>query len=142
MVGCHPRSTELTAIDNDRATIQNEHDLQFKLLRAVESAVAQQLNEKDLATLVEQLSEYTNVHFLSEQLLMRMYDYPAYQEHQQRHDELVTQIMALKQKLNSGNEEETTKLIASLRDWLTGHIERDDAIFTRYLERHLHQHSR
>ena len=133
----NPRGSDLTAIDNDKTTVQNEHEIQLKLLQAIENGVTQQVTEKDLAALVEQLLEYTNVHFLSEQLLMRMYNYPAYQEHQQHHDELVTQIRALQQRLNSGNGEETAALVISLRDWLTGHIEQHDAAFTRYLERHL-----
>ncbi|MDJ0955365.1 MAG: hemerythrin family protein [Arenicellales bacterium] len=141
MDGGYPRGSELTAIDDDKATINNEHELQLKLLRAIESGVAQQATKKDLAALVEQLSEYTNVHFLSEQLLMRMYEYPAYQEHKQHHDELVTQIKALQQRLGSGNGDETASLVATLRDWLTGHIERDDAAFTRYLEQHIQSNS-
>ena len=127
----------MTAVDDDKSTVKNEHELQFKLLRAIESGLAQQAAKKDLVVLVEQLSEYTKVHFLSEQLLMRMYGYPAYQEHQQHHDELITQITALGKKFSSGNGDETSTLVASLRDWLTGHIEQDDATFARYLEQHL-----
>lgn len=118
----------------DNATIRNEHDVQIRLLEAIEKGAAEQRPGHELSELVDQLVEYTNVHFLSEQLLMRMYAYPAYAEHEDHHNELLDRIKDMQGTLMGGDEERLPQMARSLQEWITGHIERDDALFSRYLE--------
>ena len=126
-----------TGIKSDNTTIHNEHAVQIKLLRAVEEGVAGDLGSGELAELVTQLFEYTKVHFLSEQLLMRMHGYPDYQEHQQHHDELLARIGDLYALLHGQDRQDAATLATSLREWVLGHIGHDDSAFSRYLEQEL-----
>lgn len=126
--------TVTSAMTAARATMRGEHDVQLRLLEAIEKAAAQRRPDHELAELVEQLVEYTNVHFLSEQLLMRMYAYPGYAEHEDHHDELLDRIKELEAQLADGDEEQLQLTARSLQEWVSGHIGRDDALFARYLE--------
>lgn len=116
------------------AAMRREHDVQLRLLEAIEKAAARRRPDHELAELVDQLVEYTNVHFLSEQLLMRMYAYPAYAEHEDHHNVLLDRIKELEGQLAEGDEEQLQLTARSLHEWIDGHIGRDDAMFARYLE--------
>ncbi len=123
-----------SVMSTDNSAMRNEHDVQIRLLEAIEKGAAAQRPGHELSDLVDQLVEYTNVHFLSEQLLMRMYAYPAYAEHEDHHNELLDRIKDLQGTLADGDEEQLQQMARSLQEWVTGHIKRDDALFSRYLE--------
>ena len=126
--------TVASAMTAASAALRREHDVQLRLLEAIEKAAAHRRPDHELAELVDQLVDYTNVHFLSEQLLMRMYAYPAYAEHEDHHNELLDGIRELEARLAAGDEEQLQRAARNLQEWVNGHIGRDDAMFARYLE--------
>jgi hemerythrin len=76
----------------DARGISREHQVQIRLMQALAQAVAQ---GDDIAPLLAELSEYSRAHFLSEELLMRLYDYPDYDTHVHDHERMVEWIEAL-----------------------------------------------
>ena len=56
--------------------IDGEHRVQLGLLSAVRNAVAEGRGETEVNEILEQLVDYTKVHFMSEELLMRLHAYP------------------------------------------------------------------
>lgn len=77
---------EIHSIVADVSGIHREHQVQIRLMQALAAAVARGEN---IAPTLSQLSEYSRVHFLSEELLMQLYDYPDYATHVQDHERLV-----------------------------------------------------
>ena len=73
----------------DVHVLDAEHEVQIELLRAFGDAVSRQRPTEEIDDILKQLMDYTSVHFLSEQLLMRMYAYPDYEQHEQRHAQFV-----------------------------------------------------
>ena len=114
--------------------MQGEHEVQMKLLSAFGDAVNRRQPTEELEQILKQLMNYSSVHFLSEELLMRMYAYPDYMQHEQRHIQLLEWIGALRESLADGDREATLTTVRKLRDVVLGHIEQDDAAFVRYLQ--------
>ncbi len=114
--------------------MQAEHDVQIKLLSAFGDAVRRQRSTEQREEIFKQLMDYTSVHFLSEQLLMRMYAYPDYEQHEQRHTQLMERIGTLQESLADGDREQTLTTVQHLRDAILGHIEQDDAALAHYLQ--------
>jgi hemerythrin-like metal-binding protein len=70
----------------DSKGINREHMVQARLMQALSLAVEKGEGVGD--TLV-QLSDYSRTHFLSEEVLMRLYSYKSYEAHKQDHERMV-----------------------------------------------------
>ncbi len=119
---------------HDTHVMQVEHDVQIKLLSAFGDAVKQRQSAHELEVVYKQLMDYTSVHFLSEQLLMRMYAYPDYELHEQRHTQLMERLDTLQASLANDDRERTLETVQYLRERILGHIETDDAALAQYLQ--------
>ena len=69
-----------------------EHQGQIDLLLAVEAELRGAADKAQLATLLDRLIEFTNIHFMSEQLVMRQQAYPGLPAHEAEHDQLINQM--------------------------------------------------
>jgi hemerythrin len=83
---------EVHSIENDASGINREHQVQIRLMRALSGAVA---NGESIDEMLAHLSDYSRAHFLSEELLMRLYDYPDYDTHVHDHERMIEWIDAL-----------------------------------------------
>ena len=65
----------------DAGVVDGEHEVLLGLLKSLEK-IAKTGKKKDRAgDLLDQLATYAEVHFMSENLLMRLYEYPDYDDH-------------------------------------------------------------
>lgn len=119
----------------DAATIRGEHEVQVQLLDAVQALALRGVGGEALREVFTRLEDYTRVHFLSEELLMRLYAYPAYPAHRQRHGQLLEQMAELGRSIEGGEGEHILDLAGTLRGWVVGHIAAEDAAFERYLQK-------
>jgi hemerythrin-like metal-binding protein len=113
-----------------------EHQLQIGLIQAVEDAIRGGQDRETASKLLGQLYEYTNAHFLAENLLMRLHAYPDYQAHADEHDRLVISLEALRKTFDSGENDLTLSSIDTLRSWLAGHIQGLDRRLSDYVSEH------
>ena len=90
-----PAATRSAA--ESQQTLDNEHLVQLGLADAVVQAVERGEPAAEVAQLVAQFVDYTELHFMSEQLLMRLHAYPDYAEHVADHETIVEQLQALRE---------------------------------------------
>ena len=77
-------------------SLDREHNVQLELLAAYRIIIEDPASCAKRSELLEQLHDYTKAHFASEELLMRLYSYPRYQEHVADHQLALIQIEALR----------------------------------------------
>lgn len=116
--------------------LDGEHSVQMGLLTALRQAVVANQDTSSANTILEQLSAYTNAHFMAEQLLMRLHAYPHYEDHQQEHDRLVEQMQVLQRAQTAGEVELTLEATDALGEWLLRHTQGSDRKLGRYLLEH------
>lgn len=112
-----------------RADIDAEHALQYKLLAEAE----QLLVAGDTARakeVVQQLLDYSEVHFGSEQVIMRLHSYPEYHAHVREHGDLLAALRNMLENLESGPASAST-----LRRWLSAHVHHADQAFAEFMQR-------
>lgn len=89
---------------------------------------------------IQDVLNYTIIHFSSEEVLLRMFDYPEYDKHKITHDKFVAFVIQ-KQKqseeffLNNRKSEmnlELEELYKFLKKWLLGHILKTDKEYTQF----------
>mgnify|MGYP003422744486 FL=1 len=70
---------------SDSQTVDHEHQVQLHLMQALTAAIDQ---GGDVEEMLAQLADYSRAHFLSEELLMRLYAYPEYDDHVLDHEKM------------------------------------------------------
>ena len=72
--------------------LDGEHQMQLELLTAFRRAIENGQRHAAIDEILDRLVDYTKVHFSSEQLLMRLYQYPRYQEHVDDHESAIERL--------------------------------------------------
>ena len=78
-----------------------EHQGQIELLLAVEAELRGTADKARLAMMLDQLIEFTNIHFMSEQVLMRT-GLSGLRAHEAEHDHLMDQMRDFQKRTESG----------------------------------------
>ena len=115
-------------------TMDAEHEVQIRMVDALAEAIATGRGEEAVTAVVDQLVEYTSAHFMSEQLLMRLYAYPQYELHQQEHDKLLEHAREIQARGAGNDAGGTLDLAREFRLWLLGHMDSKDRAFANFLE--------
>jgi hemerythrin len=114
-------------------TIDAEHDLQMQLLDSLSQALAKGGDFSPTRHILEQFIEFSDMHFLSEQLIMRLNGYSGYEAHLEEHTRLMKKIREIRETIVRGEKVSSLQLILELRDWLLNHIATEDAAFGEFL---------
>ncbi len=115
------------------ASMDREHAGQLSLLNDLKAAVRGGAPESLVYTLLNDLVEHTNLHFLSEQLAMKLHAYAAYESHLLEHERLLAEVQNLKLSLEAGTTTDKHSLIEAVRSWLVVHIQTADKTLAEYL---------
>jgi len=110
-----------------------EHQGQMLLLLALEKELCGAADEARLAVLLDRVIEFSNIHFMSEQVLMREHAYPGLPAHEAEHDQLMDQMRDFQKRIETGERTIVAADLSSLRDWVLRHIRTKDTAFAHYL---------
>ena len=116
--------------------IDDQHKQLFDTLVKLIEASGHGFGKEEIYTTLDFLSEYTIMHFKTEEELQIEYGYPDYPLHKQSHDEFKTtvnnQIHTLQKK---GPEKELIDIVVqTIGDWLVTHIKGNDIAMAAYLK--------
>ena len=111
------------AATNDLRLVDAEHQVQMRLLMALQAAVRESKPEAESTEIRYQLTDYCRAHFLSEELLMRLYAYPDYDDHVNEHERMLDALDELTE----------APVIEALAALLLRHIGDRDAKLHNYL---------
>jgi len=117
------------------SSIDSEHDLQMQLLDSLSQALEKGGDFAAAKHVLEQFIEFSDMHFLSEQLVMRLHNYPAYEIHLEEHTRLMKKVREIKEVVFQGQRAPGLQLIQELREWLIDHIASEDVAFGEFLQR-------
>jgi hemerythrin len=82
---------------------------------------------------LRELVHYTAVHFAVEESLMRIFDYPVYDEHKKHHEELTHQLVEFRKGLKQADFSLSADAVNFLSGWLMKHILMDDKKYGPFL---------
>jgi hemerythrin len=119
-------------------TIDAEHDLQMQLLDSLTKALEKHEDFSPVRYILEQFIEFSDMHFLSEQLVMRLHSYPGYEPHLEEHTRLMKKVREIRDHVFRGEANPSIQLIQELRDWLVNHIATEDMAFGEFLKKQGH----
>lgn len=113
--------------------IDAQHKVLIHILNGIYQAIVTQAPRQATAGLLEELVQYTHVHFAVEESLFRITDYPAYEGHKAIHDHLKQQVEDIRAKFQRGEIVADLALMDFLKQWLEQHIKGEDKTYVPHL---------
>jgi len=117
----------------ENTTIDNQHKKLIKLINDLHEGMRNRQGKTVLGKILDELIEYTVVHFRDEEQIMEKNQYPDLVPHKSRHNDLIEQVEALKKKHDSGAIMLSLSTMDFLKSWLTDHILGVDKKYVPYI---------
>jgi hemerythrin len=115
-----PRLPTRTPPASGSDAIDAEHGIQLGLIEAALGALT--AGSDSAGELVEQLHLYTQAHFMSEQLLMRLHARANYHGHLDEHEALMQDLDSVRMHLANGDHASAAAELQAHEERLLGHI--------------------
>ena len=112
--------------------IDEQHKELVRLLNALNVAIHKHRGSAACRKILDSLADYTKIHFTVEESLMRVSGFPGFEAHRRDHEDLISQVATLQEKLDAGQAKITFELLHFLKQWLLHHIVGDDKRFGGY----------
>lgn len=116
-----------------------ELDMQHRrlvgLINELSDAMMMRKGQRTLPHILDELSEYVNLHFASEEKVMEEFKYPGTEEHVQEHQEFIKKVLEFKEVYSQDHELDTKELLDFLCDWLKNHIVVCDKAIAKHIQR-------
>jgi len=110
--------------------LDGEHGVQVQLVEALQAALTAGADRGHAEEILDRLLVFTDMHFGSEELLMRLHSYPRYGLHVDEHRRLLESLREIHARIQQGHQ--PADLVDDLRRWLVGHIAGMDRDFAAH----------
>ena len=113
--------------------IDEQHKILVNILNELHQAILSKSCSESLNDILNRLLDYTKTHFVVEESILRIMNYPGYKEHKKQHDHMIDEMKALQNKVLIGKKSIGFELIHFLKRWLLNHIQVSDRVHAEYL---------
>ena len=113
-----------------------QHQKLFSLINELHDAMKLGQGRKVLANIVSELEKYVQSHFSAEEALMQKAHYAKLGEHRAQHMHFTAQVAQFRKDLGTEDGGDVIAVLAFLKDWLTGHIQQADKMYSSHLNSH------
>jgi hemerythrin len=115
------------------ADTDREHEVQLGLLDALCTAAQDQRDPSSVAEILEQLLAYSEAHFMSEELLMRLKSYDEYEEHVADHEHMLEALRNLAEHHAAGDSTLVSGKAQEALGFIGNHIATRDRRFAAFV---------
>ncbi|MCU7920972.1 MAG: bacteriohemerythrin [Candidatus Thiodiazotropha sp. (ex Epidulcina cf. delphinae)] len=112
--------------------IDEQHKMLVELVNKMHEAIHQRHGSDVVKSILGDLADYTRIHFAVEESLMRILNYPGYDDHKEIHEELLQSVVDLQEKVATGKTAIGFELMHFLKTWLTKHIMEEDMQYSGF----------
>ncbi|MDH4216656.1 MAG: bacteriohemerythrin [Gallionella sp.] len=114
---------------------EHHHSL-FKLIDRLSEAIMEKKENELIGETLNMLIDYTKMHFVAEEHLMRQANYPGHPQHKEAHDKLVAQVQDYQRRFQGCDSSVTAEIAQFLMtDWLVKHILGMDELYAPYFKK-------
>jgi hemerythrin-like metal-binding protein len=106
--------------------IDSDHKKLVELLNRLHDAMQAGQARDVCGRILDELIQYTRVHFATEERLMAQHGYAQAATHKAQHASLVQEVVQFKSRFDAGSIALSVSLFKFLKDWLSNHILQSD----------------
>lgn len=110
-----------------------QHQRLIELINEIYQGIMLEKGKEVVDNTLNELVEFTVMHFKYEESLFDKYGYPETITHKQKHKDLLAQVGDYVTKYKEGNTEISHELLSFLKNWLTKHILGVDKQYSEFL---------
>jgi len=115
------------------AETDREHEVQLGLLQALCSAVRENRDAASVGEILDQLVAYSEAHFMSEELLMRLKSYDDYEDHVDEHIHMLDVLNQIAADHAAGNSSLVAGKAEAVLGFISNHIATRDRRFADFV---------
>lgn len=108
------------------AELDQQHQKLIEMINHLHDEMRQGKGRESLGSILDQLIEYTRVHFATEEDWMARAGYAGLTAHREEHRKLTRQVEELQDQYRAGSRTLSLEVMVFLRDWLVNHIQGSD----------------
>jgi len=111
----------------------HEHKKLVELINKLSDAMYKREGNNVLGAILNELADYTIIHFKHEEDAMRKYNFPGLDAHKKQHEDFISKVAETKKKYEEGAIMLTLPLIDFLTSWVQEHILKSDSGYSDFL---------
>jgi len=116
--------------------IDEQHKELIDLVNKLKAASERQDEDPNLvSSALTMLVSYANTHFTTEEEVMRIYDYPGYEEHKKVHEKFKEKVTTLVKDYEEGEMMLMNTVLHFLEHWVEHHIKGMDKQFAPHVKK-------
>ena len=117
------------AMDDQHGVLMDTlNDLRLMLVRGTD--------RREVSLQLERLIEFTQMHFQSEERLLRQHGFPEANEHESDHQHLLGKLYTALEQVNHEDGIHLSSLLEFLPSWYLDHVEKQDQPYGAWLNQH------
>lgn len=117
-------------------SIDSEHKTLIDMINEFYENINKKSNNENILSLIKGLKNYSIQHFGREEMLMRQYSYPHFEDHKKQHNDFILKVISIEEKVKKGTIIISFEITNFLRDWLKHHIQDTDKKYTEFFLTH------
>jgi hemerythrin len=114
--------------------IDTQHRQLVDIINELSDAMIAQKGYKTAPQILQKLVDYIQLHFSTEEEIMRRGNYPALDKHRQEHHEMTGKVLEFRKNYSKNHEVSPSAVLGFLCDWLKNHILVSDKEYGRFLK--------
>ena len=115
------------------AKLDDQHKKLVSFLNDLYGAMKKGKGSEILDDVLTGMVGYTKTHFSTEESLMKLYKFPGYALHKQKHESMTRTVLKLYEKFKEDKKPNTLEIANYLKAWLENHIMGTDKLYRAYL---------
>lgn len=114
--------------------IDEQHRRLFDLINQLhDEIVVKKSRHEEIGAVLEELVQYTKIHFELEERFLESMQYPEFAQHKAKHEALTKRVMKLQQDFTAGKTTVAAELMNLMHFWLRDHILKADRQYGAFL---------
>ncbi len=114
--------------------LDKEHQKWITILNNFYDGLMMSKSKEKLEGLVQEMLDYTNYHFASEEAFMRSINYPDLADHQEKHAFYIDKLTGFQEKIKEGKLILSLEVTNFLKTWLINHIKGVDQQYANFVD--------
>jgi len=115
--------------------VDNQHKGLVILINELFSLMTKGKSKDHLVEIFDHLTDYTQKHFMVEEMMMEKYNYPDLEQHKSEHQKFIDQLHVFKSDFKTEKVTLSLEVLNFLKDWLLNHISITDKKYTPHIEK-------
>jgi len=113
--------------------MDDQHGILIDTMNELRAAVMRGCGREQVSAVIDQLIEFTRMHFWSEEQLMEQAGFPGLSDHRAEHHRILAEMLQAAHRVQYGEGMQMRLLLELVHELFAGHVERMDRAYGPWL---------